>query len=380
MKLLIRRPGDEASASPFEAGLRAVASAGSLDLAAPYLSVSLLREVTKAAGTFRLVTDAEEWLRAFARPARQDILAFIAEHPTAVRHYRDLHAKVALSPALAMFGSANFTQRGLFERQEVGALVDDPVHVATLRDWYSALWSLAFSIELRRLREFEDSLPPQADSDTLPTRRTLPAPSPDGDAFEARAIVGVNEDDIDWDEDTEDRLVAYLKYAPSRRWTEEYFEAIATLIEALGVENGDKRFVLSIRMGAFTIPVTINSRWVLRPYAAADPTAGLAGAKILIRAGSPAAVLESPSRLDDDSAFRAQPGESDEPPVSVAFRDFAFLSDRRFLDEWLIACQVEFLRKSGSQNQRHHSRTLFRAATDRAYRQRLFARVDWASA
>lgn len=97
MELLLRMPGSSAAPSPFEAALRRVASGGHVDLAAPYLSIALLRELTASGAAFRLVTDAEEWRRAYARPARREILSFIADHGDRVRHYRDLHEKVAVS-------------------------------------------------------------------------------------------------------------------------------------------------------------------------------------------------------------------------------------------------------------------------------------------
>ncbi|MCC6929958.1 MAG: phospholipase D family protein [Gemmatimonadaceae bacterium] len=359
--------------------MREVADAGELDLAAPYLSVSILRELVRRAPKFRLVTDAEEWLRAFARPARTEILDFIHEHAQQVRHCRDLHAKVALSPTLAMFGSANFTERGLFQRQEVGAVVSDEGQVRQIREWYDLLWMHASPIVREQLLEFEASLPALPESETTPTLRTIPLAAPETASARAASLI-VAEADIDRKADSEDRLIAYLAGAPSRRWTESYFESIATLVEALGVENGDKRFVLTIREGTFFIPVTINSRWVLRPYIADDRTLGIAGAMLLVRANADVVDASAPGRVYDDVQFRAQRGETDEPPMSIAFRDFSFLSDRRFRDEWLIACQVELLRRAGSQNQRHHSRILFRTATDRAYRQRLFARVNWANA
>lgn len=377
MKLLLRRPGDEADASPFEAGLRAVASAGSLDLAAPYLSVSLLREVTKAAGTFRLVTDAEEWLRAFARPARQDILAFIAEHPTVVRHYRDLHAKVALSSTLAMFGSANFTQRGLFERQEVGALVDDPVQVATLRDWFEAVWQCATPIDRDALSAFADTLPLAAQTEHAALVHLLPPPA-------SGAVAGVDvdfeDDDSEWATDSEERLVRYLAKAPSRPWAEQFLEATRVLIEGLDVPNGDPHVVMSMRKGSFHLSVSINNRWVLQTWRDLGGERGVIGVGILQGADSAEASGHVGDDVVDSYQYDPRAGDTESPPWMLAFADFAWLNDSRYLTEWLVACQGERFKATRASNAASHSRTLFRTATDRAYRQRLFARVDWASA
>ena len=134
MELLFRIPGSEESSSPFESALWRMAESGRVDLAVPYLSVAMLRDVVSRTEAFRLVTDAEEWLRAYARPARREILDVIRQHSSDIRHYRDLHAKVALSPTLVMLGSANFTARGFHIRHAVGALLNDSAQVASLAE------------------------------------------------------------------------------------------------------------------------------------------------------------------------------------------------------------------------------------------------------
>lgn len=382
MEPLLRMPGSSAGQSPFEAALRRVASGGRFDLAAPYLSVALLRELSSRATDFRLVTDAEEWLRAFSRPARREIISFIAEHHNRVRHYRDLNAKVALSPTLAMFGSANFTTIGLHQRQEGGALVSDSAQIAELSTWYHALWFGAAQLDAEELQRFEDGLPdiglraeeaPLAQPTTIRVEHA-PESTNEGDS----ASPGLA--DVDWGTDSDERLIAYLAYAPSRAWAESYFAAVGALVEALGVENGDRRFVVSLRFGgAFFIPVTINSRWVLRPYFSTAATPGH-GAMFLVRSDSDAARIGANADRSNVQQFGRQPGETGEPPVSVGLPHFGFLDDAQYRDEWLVACHVEFLRKKGSQNQRSHSRIAFRTAAEPAYRQRLFAQVNWRNA
>lgn len=277
LELLLKVSGTRDTGSPFERALRRVAGSGPLDLACPYLSVGLLRELMAVAPRFRLVTDAEEWLRAFARPARQEILAFIAEHSAAVRHHRDLHAKVALSPTLAMFGSANFTERGMFERQEVGALVDDARRAA--------------------------------------------------------------------------------------------------------LEEGDRRLVTSMQRNRLAIGITINNRWVLGALRASRDPSDEPEIYVLDPA-IPRNALPAPVRksIVGTGHYGPRPGDIARPPRVLWMRDFSFRRSRAFLRAIERACAQELPKARRSSNAASHSRTLFRAATSHAYRQRLFARVDWASA
>lgn len=376
MELLLRMPGSSAEQSPFEAALRRVASGDRVDLAAPYLSVSLLRELASGTTAFRLVTDAEEWLRAFARPARRDILSFIAQHSDRVRHYRDLHAKVALSPTCAMFGSANFTDMGLHQRQEVGALVRDRQHVATLATWYSALWDGAVSVDLDRLAEFEESLPIAALTEHGAIVRELPPPS---SVPEIDGPTQPSDESEEWERDTEDRLAAFLARAPGHAWAEQFCEAIRILIEGLDVQAGNPHVVTSFRKHGFTIAVTINNRWVLQSWRDVGGERGRVGVGILQRAELAEADGHVGADVIDSYQYDARAGDSESPPWMLAFADFAWLNDTRYLTEWLVASQAELYKARGSSNASSHSRIFFRAAVDRAYRQHLFARVNWAN-
>lgn len=377
MRLLLRFPGDPANGdSPFESALDEVAASGTLDVAAPYLSVPILHTLIARAPAFRLVTDAEEWLRAFARPARQEILDFIAAHPDAVRHYRDLHAKVALSPTRAMFGSANFTQRGLFERQEVGALVDDASQVGALRAWFEGLWQHATPIDLDQLAAFAESLPLVAQTEHAPLARVLPPPA----STPPHASAPNEREDVEWALDTEERLVHYLADAPSRSWVEQFLEATRVLVEGLGVSNGDPHVVVSMRKGRFHIAVTINGRWVLQTWRDPGVHRGTVGVGILQSAARVEAEGHVGADVADSYQYDHRAGDTESPPWMLAFADFAWLNDTRYLTEWLVAAQGELYKARGSSNAASHSRILFRTAVDRAYRQHLFARVHWANA
>ena len=64
-------------------------------------------------------------------------------------------------------------------------------------------------------------------------------------------------------------LVERVKLAPSREWTDQYFDLVASLLNALGCENGDPRLVTSIPDKKYKIPmhlpVVTNARYALSP-------------------------------------------------------------------------------------------------------------------
>ncbi len=376
LELLLKVPGEGDTASPFEHGLRRVAGSGPLDLACPYLSVGLLEKLVAGAPWFRLVTDAEEWLRAFRRSGRRAILSFIRRHPESVRHYRDLHAKVALSPTLAMFGSANFTNRGLDVRQEVGAIVRGARDLRQLARWYDALWRAAVDVDLQALARYESRLPPESAESRSGTRRVLPPPRIRGLGRASWAATG-----LDWSADTQKRLNWYLRRLRSRGWAEQLFDSMHSLVEGLALDANDRRLVTSMQRDALAIGITINNRWVLG--AISEPDADDRDANVyVLNPGENVAMLPAQVRRSvvDRGFYSSRGGDSSRPPRTLVLRDFSFARSRTFQRGLVRVCEGELSKAKRSSNWKYHSAVLYHAITDPAYRQRLFARVDWANA
>ena len=77
---IITHPQDrpDPAKSIFATELELLFNTSSVDIACPYLNVEILEELIQRASRFRLVTDAEEWLRAVSRPQRGRVISFIA--------------------------------------------------------------------------------------------------------------------------------------------------------------------------------------------------------------------------------------------------------------------------------------------------------------
>lgn len=380
MELLLKVLGRGDTESPFDGALRRVAASGALDLACPYLSVGLLEDLVAGVPQFRLVTDAEEWLRAYARPARQEILAFIAARPDCVRHYRDLHAKVALSPTCAMFGSANFTQRGLFERQEVGALVHDPAQVAALQDWFDGVWRSAVSIDLVTLASYVASLPREG-SEGDSGERKLPPPNHrqgnDGRPAGDQTPESSGESSFT---DEEDRLVDRLASCISAAWANQYLDSLQRLMGAIGLRPDDPRVLTPIPKSSGALTVTFNTRGVL--YRAGVTTGDIESPGAAIIQTDVSVVERSPSRamVVGTYQYKRQSGEKGTPPIVVEFADFSFLDDPSIFDNWVLASRQELARRDIAPKHKLHCPSVVRAALDPAYRRRLLAELAWPDA
>src|SRR5437763_739755 len=136
VQLLYHDADGPGSVSPFDAAMLRIARAGSVRLACPYIGLGYLGRVIGQSPAWWLLTDFEEWLRSQDQKQREKVYDFLVQDRDKIRHYPQLHAKVAIGSRLAMVGSANFTDAGIRRRTEVSVLLRDELQVQELTDWF----------------------------------------------------------------------------------------------------------------------------------------------------------------------------------------------------------------------------------------------------
>lgn len=132
--------GISGQTSPFDEAVLEVARSGSVDIVSPYIGVDYLQRIIQVSNGWRLISDIEAWLSSLSIRARPKAWSFIRENIENIHHCTAIHAKAVISKRLAMFGSANLTKTGILARTELGVLIDDPILVTELGDWFNSLW------------------------------------------------------------------------------------------------------------------------------------------------------------------------------------------------------------------------------------------------
>lgn len=146
MKLIYHKQNISASTSLFDTALLRVSNgANPLYLASPYIGLGFLNRLIDNANDWKLLSDVEAWLSAGNRKHRALCWQFIIENLDRIKHVSDLHAKVAIGNNLLFLGSANFTDKGVLERDELSILIDDRDTVQESLDWFNMLWNSASS-------------------------------------------------------------------------------------------------------------------------------------------------------------------------------------------------------------------------------------------
>lgn len=225
---------------------------------------------------FRLVTDLAACL---GGRADAPLISLIGASCDRIRHLDLVHAKIVLTDSAAFFGSANLTEAGFAERDELGCLTVDTALVQALNGWFERLWSAARPIAESdvaawaewgrrameaeaKLRETEKDVlgkPPEPFGEgrslgwmrsRLPRPTALPPTGPRGNlgSFDVH----------DWDE-----LVARVRQlAQSRGEAERALSLLAHALQVSGLDVDDRRLHLNFGKRPIRLSITINQRHV----------------------------------------------------------------------------------------------------------------------
>lgn len=143
--------GTEAqSSAAFADAIEEVLSASSSEirLVSPYIGYSILKKITQGR-KFRLLTDIDAL---FEGGCDEQLVRFFEEYASCVRNISGIHAKVVSTDGAALIGSANFTQKGIGDRDELGCLIHEPSLLISLYNWFESLWSAANTIDLEHAK------------------------------------------------------------------------------------------------------------------------------------------------------------------------------------------------------------------------------------
>jgi hypothetical protein len=344
--------------SPFAEAISDIVEGEDVRIACPYIGIDYISEILVGCPSWRILTDAEEFITSNRGSARRATIEFITEHPEAVRHVKNLHAKVVIAGDKALVGSANLTGMGLAGRDEMAVLFEGTAHVRELERWFDNLWAEAGDLDPGDLARFADAIPIAVDTPDAtfhlpsPTRlvhATLRAPGEAGEkTTEAR-----------------ERLVKKLRQAPDRAWADHYLDLVAELVEATGLDGDDPRLVMSIPQGP-ELPVTVCQRYVLAAFRKRQPVLSMI-------------LPHQPELLDGlhvvrwGNGFRPRKHESNvRGPycVSMEVADPAAIPDG-VKDAWRELVRRELSRGRYSSFKRHHEPIVFQAATDAEFRRGL---------
>ncbi len=366
--------------SPFDATIMEMVEANDLQITAPYLGLEYLERMIHECNSWQLITDIQAMLSTQSVAKREGFIEFIIANKAMIHHCKDLHAKVLIAGNRALVGSANFTDKGITKRVEMSVSFEDSPEVTVLKSWFNLLWSQTACVEESDLQAFAASLPSPTPA---PSTFSLPCAHPGvrSRLLQTSANTG--------DPNAEERLIAHLRLAPSRKWADSWLSLANDLIETTRLGPDDDRLVMSLPIGNF-LPITINRRYVLCAFR----KVGEGSRRKVLNAENlksndretvelilPADMKSRIPHLSNvirhswfDPGFR---GETDENvPQFASFsvpEEFEFAPE--VLEAWRAACVAECDHQRISNFRRFHEPVVYRAVVDTGYRRNVLDRA-----
>ena len=345
---------DETPDSRFEEILTRLSDDAMLDITCPYLGLDVLRSLTDRARTWRLVTDVQAWVGSRPQEERDAVLEFVRTNRESIHDCRSLHAKVFLGNDAGLVGSANVTYSGLAKNPEMAVLFEDTDEVDELATWFEDLWERTQTPDVEALGTY------LIEAESLERdERSRPVMAETGPSIDTSLQV-LGEPAIEVDEPSHQRLVETVSQAPSREWTNTYFDWVADVIESTELDESDERIATTVPTTSVRLPVNINHRYVL----AAFPQQELIG--MILPQGSHA--LEELSEFVSD--FGSFSTDADEDPYWCEFPGDpdGFISEE-IKQDWRETVREEAKKGTRSEYRNHHNPAAYKVAVDEQYRE-----------
>ncbi len=384
MELIFHSPTDYNTASPFQAAIARVAGDGVVDIACPYLSLSLLCRTVERAEQWRLLTDVIAWFSIVPSTVERERLAeWCTAHQGHIRHLPGLHAKVVLGRVQALVSSANLTDMGTLRRVEMGVLITQGQLIQQLRHWFSETWSQGHELTAETFRAIAHSAPnlcPPVKHKAGQLEGLMRNPVCALPAFTLpRTTRPARVRTIEDLEDAWDLLEKTLVQRVDRNWAETYFAWLEDLICITRLPEGDQQLTTTLIDKGRAIGVNLNNRAALTW---SGRRRGNPPAVYYLLSAEYARTLEIrwPELVYRVHWFKRD--RRDPTPPALILADFPpqFGEPETFRDEWRKAVLYEVGRRRGHspRGMRRHKSLIYNLAVNRQLREKFFAQI-WPS-
>ena len=166
----------------------------------------------------------------------------------------------------------------------------------------------------------------------------------------------------------EESFVDHLRLCADRNWMKKYFNLIAEIISITGLRSDDPRIVSSIVTNNAYIPITINNRYVLVSSKQNYNASIICQQQFSDRTDLHLGVVHTFGQLPGEKA------QNDTPPVLVKIDETLDICQelRDSIYGWKRTLLIETTRAKASPYKRYHNASVYKAATDREYRDFIF--------
>lgn len=260
-KLIYHKVENRYDTSPFDIAITELVSGKSIKIACPYISIYYLEKLIRLSNDWKLITDINEWINSISTESQiQNVIKFISLHKLKIRHFPTLHAKTIITDDKIFLGSSNFTDNGIFRKNELSVVISDQKNVNEINNWFESWWLVSDSVQSEMLiSTFEKIQKP-----LKPTKQTkLPSKSPR--IITKTASLNTKFYTTENLPITETEISNYLNKWGNLNWEFDFFKLLKVVIEMIPLKKESERLVVSLTKDK-QITLQINNRIILKSH------------------------------------------------------------------------------------------------------------------
>lgn len=361
-KLIYHDPKHNNIISPFDHTLIEIIKDKEIKIACPYMSVYYINKLITLCKDWRILTDLNAWIYSQTSiKQKRNIYDFLMGYQEHIHHYPELHAKVIITDSNLFLGSANFTDSGIFKKNEMSILITDDSNIHEANQWFDAWWEvtnfpskeeLEEAVESNNYSNFKEDLVKVKSK--APKINTSEVPLYSSTSNSEKSILKISEIS----------LINYLQKWDNNQWEWDFFEMIKKAIDLSALSKKDKYLTLTLTNSG-SITFQINNRYVLKSHSYGKPE--------LIGMMLPLEFRDYINKYKDE-IHEIEPFTHNKSEVAlwVLFKKKKLVFDDIINNLWKEAITKEINRKYLSPYKRFHQELIFDIAMDIEKRKKLF--------
>jgi hypothetical protein len=143
---LLDTDGKNIKPSSFGTAINDMVKNKTIQVACPYITLSYFKNnIVNNCKNWELLTDVYDLVKS-QQGHSKEIEKFLKENHTKIKHQDGLHAKIIIAEDVALLGSANFTESGIYKNNEMSLVINDIEKINELKEWYKRSWQYAEEI------------------------------------------------------------------------------------------------------------------------------------------------------------------------------------------------------------------------------------------
>jgi hypothetical protein len=262
MKLIYHLPsGNNIIRSPFDIAINEMIKDKIIKIACPYIGLNYFENVIIAGcKDWELLTDINALISSQQNKNMiEKTVRFLERFHKKIQHLDGLHSKVIISEGSALIGSANFTNNGITENNEMSIIISDFYKIQELNKWYNTWWQYAVELKADIFIDLRNQI------------KNIEYVKNDIHYISSSKLIKTNYEQINIknrinEQKDEEYLINFLKHWNNKVFTEYFFDLAQYIIEKYNINENDERLCITFREERYKIPVTIGQRYVLAPY------------------------------------------------------------------------------------------------------------------